>query len=132
MRLLVAGDSGDIVVGWLVKLVAGMAVVGVLVFDGVSLGVAELGVADQAAAASRAASREVAAGSTDQSAYDAAWQAVAGGSGRVELPVEQFSVAADGTVTLGVRRTAPTLVLHHVPRSERWLTVSATSVHTPG
>lgn len=127
-----ARDAGDIVVGWLVKLVASMAVVGVLLFDGVSVGVAELDVADTAAAAARVASREVVAGSSDQAAYDAAWREVAGGRAAVELPVEGFSAAADGTVTVTVERTVSTLVLHHVPGSERWLTVSATDVHTPG
>lgn len=130
MRLPVAGDSGDIVVGWLVKLVASLGVVGVLVFDGVSLGVAELEVVDQAADASRTASQEIMAGATNQRAYDAAWHEVAAGRPGVEVPVGGFGVAPDGTVTVTVQRTVPTLVLHHVPGSERWLTASATSVHT--
>ena len=130
MRLLPSGDSGDIVVGWLVKLVASLSVVGVLVFDGVSLGVAHLEVMDQAADASRVASRELVGGATDQAAYDAAWQEVVAGRTTVELPVEAFAAAPDGTVSLTVQRTVPTLVLRHVPRSERWLTVRATSLHT--
>lgn len=132
MRLLPSGDSGDIVVGWLVKLVASLAVVGVLAFDGISLGVAHLEVMDQAADASRVASSTLTGGGTDQAAYDAAWQEVAAGSSTVQLPVETFVTAPDGTATVTVQRTVPTLVLHRVPRSTSWLTVRATSVHTPG
>lgn len=132
MRPFPAGDTGDIVIGWLTKLVAVFAVVGVLVFDGASLGVAELGVADQAAAASRVASAELVTGGTPQDAYDAAWASVDGRSGDVDLPVEAFVVASDRTVTLTVERTVPTLVLHRVPRSDSWLTVDATSTHRPG
>ena len=130
MRPVVAGDTGDIVVGWLVKLVASLAVVGVLVFDGVSLAVAHLDVIDQAADASRIASAEVVAGHSAQDAYDAAWTEVVSGHTGVDMPVGAFAAAPDGTVTVTVRRSVPTLVLQHVPRSEGWLTVSATSVHT--
>jgi len=108
------------------------AVVGVLVFDGASLGVAELGVADQAAAASRAASAELVTGGTPQDAYDAAWANIDVGSGDIDLPVAGFVVASDHTVTLTVERTVSTLVLHRVPGSDSWLTVSTTSTHRPG
>jgi len=132
MRPFPAGDTGDIVVGWLTKLVAVFAVVGVLVFDGASLGVAELGVTDQAAAASRAASAELVTGGTPQDAYDAARASIDVGSGHVDLPVAGFVIAADRTVTLTVQRSVPTLVLHRVPGSDSWLTVSATSTHRTG
>ena len=132
MRLPPAGDTGDIVVGWLVRLVASLAVVGVLVFDGVSLGVARLDVADDAASGSRAASRAVESGATTQAAYDAAWRAVVEDRVGVDLPVAGFAVGADGTATVTVERSVPTLVLQYVPGSDDWLTVSATSTHTPG
>ena len=88
--------------------------------------------ADQAAAASRAASAELMTGGTPQDAYDAAWASIDVGSGDIDLPVGGFVVASDGTVTLTVERTVPTLVLHRVPGSDRWLTVSGTSTHRPG
>jgi len=132
MRPFAAGDTGGVVVGWLAKIVAAFAVVGVLVFDGASLGVAELGVADQAAAASRAASAELVSGGTPQDAYDAAWANIDVGSDDLSLPVARFVVASDRTVTLTVERTVPTLVLHRVPGSDSWLTVSATSTHRSG
>lgn len=127
-----ATDRGSIVVGWLVKLVAFFAVVGVLVFDGVSLGIAQLAVTDSAAAAARAASLELSTGSTAQRAYEAALATSAQQDVTDQVPVEQFLVGADGSVTLTVRRTAPTLVLHHVPGSESWLVSSATASHVAG
>jgi hypothetical protein len=51
MRILGATDAGNIVVGWLAKLVVVFSVLGVLAFDGVSMGIAELAVTDSAAAA---------------------------------------------------------------------------------
>jgi len=49
-------DVGDIVVGWLVRVVASVAVVGVLLFDAVSIAAAKMSVTDQASMAARAAS----------------------------------------------------------------------------
>ena len=74
--------------------------------------------------------RIVVAGHSAQDAYDAAWSEVVAGRTGADMPVEGFAAAPDGTVTVTVRRSVPTLVLRHVPRSEGWLTVSATSVHT--
>ncbi len=125
-------DAGDVVLGWLVRLVATFAVIGVLAFDGISLGVASLGVQDDAAAAARAASLAVEPGRVDrQAVYDAAWSEVVQGQPAVDIPVDGFSVGPDGTVTVTVERTVATLVLHHLPRSERWLTVSATATRAP-
>lgn len=127
-----AGDAGDVVVGWLVKLVAVFSVVGVLAFDGVSLGAAELAVTDTAVAAARAAGLELGSGATAQQAYDAAQAAASEDDGLNEVPVEDFVVAADKSVTLLVRRTAPTMVLHHIPGSDGWLVAEATASHTAG
>ena len=132
MRPLPAGDTGGIVVGWLAKLVALFAVLGVLVFDGASLGVAELGVTDQAAGASRAASAELVAGGTPQNAYDAAVGTIDMSADDVDVPATGFAVAADRSVTVTVVRTVSTLVLHRIPGSDRWLTVDAVSTAGPG
>ncbi len=127
-----AGDAGDVVVGWLVKLVAVFSVVGVLAFDGVSVGAAELAVTDTAVAAARAAGLELGSGATAQQAYDAAQSAASEDDGLNEVPVEDFVVAADMSVSLLVRRTAPTMVLHHIPGSDAWLVAEATASHTAG
>lgn len=55
---------------------------------------------------------------------------VAGGPSSAFQSVTRLSAEVVGSMT--VERTVPTLVLHHVPGSERWLTVSVTVVHTAG
>lgn len=125
-------DAGDIVVGWLVKLVVVLSVAGVLVFDGVSFGVAELAVTDTAVKAARAASDDLMAGRTPQQAFVTATDVAVTDHGFNEVPAEDFAVTRTGDVTVTVVRTTPTLVLHWIPRSERWLVADATATRTAG
>jgi|GEM_PF-4131224 len=127
-----ARDAGGVVVGWLVRLVAVFAVVGVLAFDGVSLGAAELSVTDTAAAAARAAAAELRGGATAQQAYLAAQQEAVHDDGLNDVPAAQFLVGADRSVSLLVRRTPPTMVLHRIPGSDAWLMAEATATHAAG
>lgn len=127
-----ADDTGGIVVGWLVKLVAVFAVVGVLAFDGVSVGAAELTVTDTAVAAARAAGVELSTGATAQQAYLAAYDAAVQDDALNEVPAESFLVGADRSVSLLVRRTPPTMVLHHIPRSDGWLVAEAYATRAAG
>jgi hypothetical protein len=126
-----AADRGDIVIGWLVRLVVVLAVVGVLAFDGLSIGVARLAVTDSAAGAAREAGQELAAGAAPQAAYLTAVEAAVTDDAYNEVPAGSFVARRDGSVTLTVVRDTPTLVLHHVPRSERWLTVRSTASWSP-
>jgi hypothetical protein len=127
-----AGDDGNIVVGWLVKVVVVFSVLGVLAFDGVSIGTAELAVTDSAHAAARAASQELVAGGSPQQAYQAAYAAAVQDDEINELPADEFLVGPDRAVTLTVARTTPTLVLHHIPGSEEWLVAEATATYEVG
>lgn len=51
------GDRGDIVLSWLTKLVLVMAVLGVIGFDAISMGVGRLQAEERAGEAARAAVR---------------------------------------------------------------------------
>lgn len=124
-------DRGDIVLGWLVRLVAVFAVVGVLGFDGISLGVARFAVADTASSAALAAGRQRMTTTVPQDAYDAAYDAAFADNGLNEIPPADFGLGSDGSVTLTVVREVPTLVLHHVPGSEKWLRTSSTATWSP-
>lgn len=124
-----SADRGDIVIGWLVKIVAVAALVGVLGFDGVSLGIAKLAVADTAATAAREANGALVDGATTQQAYNAAYEVTIEGASTDRLPADKFMVGPGRTVTLTVERTSPTLVLHYIPRSESWLVADATASH---
>jgi hypothetical protein len=109
----VTSDHGGIVLGWLTKLVAVLAVTALVGFDLVSLGATRLRAEDHAQAAARAAA-EVWTSPTDlQAAYDAALAEVLPNGDRIDPT--GFSVAPDGTVTLTLSTTAPTLLVRRVP-----------------
>lgn len=132
MRTVGTGDAGEIVTGWITRLVVGFAVAGVLAYDGLALGVANLTVTDTAAAAVRAASNEHAMTRNAQASYEQAVVTATEDDVTNEVPVDTFSVAPDGTVRLTVRREVPTLVLHHIPRSESWLVAEAAAARSAG
>jgi hypothetical protein len=114
-------DSGSIVVGWLGRLVALFALLGVLAYDGVSLMAANFGAADDAAVAASAAADTYRLHSNVQEAYDAAVAAVAGKGDKVET--KTFQIAADGKVTLTIDRSPSTLWMHRVGPLKKWTLV---------
>lgn len=122
-------DRGDIVLGWLTRLTVGMAVLGLIGFDAIALGMGRFAVEDTAQQAARAAVQSYAASSDIQRAYEAAL-AEADGVEETIAPTG-FSVAPDGAVTLTVDRTSPTLVIEKVPQIRSWATSSATVTGRP-
>ena len=119
MRLLAAaltragGDRGDIVVGWLTRIVVVLAVVGVAAFDGLSVAAGAVGTADDADNAAIAARDAWEQGHDVQKAYDAAVESLSDKPGDTVLP-DSFAIDDKGTVTLKVRRTVTTLVMHSI------------------
>lgn len=123
-------DSGSIVLGWLTKLTVSLSLVGLVVFDGISLVSANFTAADRASAAARVASDACQSSKGNvQKAYDAAY-GVALENGDV-VDTEGFSCLADGTVTLSYRREAATLVMEKVGPLRRFTTVTATGTARP-
>lgn len=123
-------DTGSIVLGWLTKLTVSLSLVGLVVFDGISLVSANFTAADRASAAARVASDACQASKGNvQKAYDAAY-GVALENGDV-VDTEGFSCLADGTVTLSYRREAATLVMEKVGPLRRFTTVTATGTGRP-
>lgn len=129
----VHGDRGDIVLGWLTKLVVVLALFGVLAFDLVALGVGRLKAEDRAAAAARAAVSSWSSSKDVQAAYEAALAQVAEDGGALEDTIDPstFTVAPDGTVTLTLEHTATTLVVEKVSPARRWATSSVTTTARP-
>lgn len=122
-------DRGDIVLGWLTRLVLGLAVVGLIGFDLVSLGATRFQAEDHAQSAARAAA-EVYRGPSDlQAAYDAAVGEVLEHGDTIDPTT--FAVAPDRTVTLTLRRAAPTLLLEKVPPLRPWADVRRTVTGSP-
>jgi hypothetical protein len=109
---LARGDSGSVVLGWLTKLAIVFAIVGVALFDSISIGAARLGATDDASTAADAASAEYRSSHNVQGAYQAAVESLPSSS--EFLPPRQFTVQPDGTVNLVLRRTTTTLVAHRI------------------
>jgi hypothetical protein len=116
-------ERGDIILGWLTRIVVSMAVVGVVGFDGLSIGVAHVSAADDANSAARSASEAWLDTHTAQAALAAA-QSTAAEHQETVLPAS-MRIAADGTVQLEIERSATTLIVRHVHALRSWTTVTA-------
>ena len=117
-------DRGDIVLGWLTKLVVSLAVLGVIGFDLISLGSTRFQAEDHAQTAVRAASEVQRSNGNLQAAYDAAVASVAEHGDTIDP--QTFTVAPDGTVTLTLRRTAPTMIVEKIAPLRDWAVVDST------
>jgi hypothetical protein len=105
-------DLGGLVVGWLVKLAAFLAVVGVFGFDGIAVLTARLGASDDADQAASVAATEYRTSHNVQAAYNAAVASLPQSS--ESIPASTFVVQSDGTVDLVVDRQVQTLVLYRI------------------
>lgn len=118
------GDRGDIVLGWLTKLVVALSVLGVLGFDLISLGTARFQAEDHAQAAVRAANDSWKSAPDLQRAYDAALAEVAQHGDTIDP--QTFAVEPDGGITLTLHRTARTIVVEKVGPARDWAEVDVT------
>lgn len=126
---LACRDRGSIVIGWLTKLVVAIAIVGLALFDTLSIGAARLGASDDANTAAEAASADYRANHNVQSAYQAAIETLPSDS--ETIPPRQFVVQTDGTVTLVLHRTTTTLVAHRIGPLKKYASVTVHAVATP-
>jgi type II secretory pathway pseudopilin PulG len=113
----VSGDRGDVVLGWLTKLVVILGLLGLVAFDGISLAQARFQAADHATTAASAAADDYKSNHDLQKAYNAALATV---TGTDTIETKTFQVATDGTVTLRLHHEATTLVLNHVGPLKHW------------
>ena len=118
------GDRGGVVLGWLIKLVVTLAVVGVLLFDAASMARGAFQVDDHAQQAARAAMQDFEQGKDVQRAYDAAVTEVLADGDTVEAST--FSVDTDGGVSLTLTREVPTMLMEKVPPLRRFTTLTRT------
>jgi hypothetical protein len=122
-------DEGSIVVGWMTKLAAAAAIIGVMGFDAISIGVGHLTTTDDAGKAAQAASQAYQSHHDIQAAYTAA----AGVLGPHEqLSTKGFVILPDGTATVTVVNTVKTLLLERTKQTKSWavVTVSSTGKYT--
>lgn len=112
---MVRNDRGDIVMGWLTRLAVALAVVAVLGFDAVQVGLANVQLQDQANDAA-AAARDAYAGHHDiNDALIAATSSARGENADDVLVPGSLVVAHDGSVTLTLTRPIHTVVAHYLP-----------------
>jgi hypothetical protein len=112
---MVRSDRGDIVLGWLTKVVVVLAVVALLGFDGVQVGLSTVQLQDQANDAATAA-RDTYAQHHDVAAALRAAQDSARTENSEDVVVPGgFVVARDGSVTVQLTRPIHTVVAHYLP-----------------
>jgi hypothetical protein len=124
-------DRGGIVVGWLVRLCLSLGAVGLVAFDGISVGVTRMAATDDAAAAAAAASAAWSQTRRTERAYAAAVEVARAGDPASQVPRDSFRIAPDGAVHLVVVRRARTIVVEQVTAVRDWALVEAAGSATP-
>jgi hypothetical protein len=107
-------ERGDIVLGWITKLLVGFTLAGVVLFDAMSVGVTMSSVADQGSNAASQASDTWSTTKNLQKAYLAAQAAASESNALNVIDPKTFTVDPDGTIHLTISRTATTLVLYRI------------------
>lgn len=114
-------DRGSVVIGWLVRLVAVLALVSVSAFDAISVGAAHVSGADDANSAALAAADTWRDTHNVNSALDSA--RAAAGANETVLSAG-FVIQPDGTVHLVMKKTATTLVMSHIGPLKKYTVVT--------
>ncbi len=132
IRQVGPSDRGDVVLGWLTRLTVVLALVGLVGFDLVSVGVGRLQAEDRAQGAAREAVRAYADTADVQRAYEAALADLDGVDAVADtIAPATFVVSSDGSVTLTLTHTATTLVLDRIGPARQWATSTATVTRAP-
>lgn len=117
------GDRGDVILGWFTKIALVFVLFGLVIFDGVSVGVAKVNIQDTANDAATEAADMYAQTHDAREAYKAA-ASYASLHDATVLP-KSFAVARDGTVTLRVEKDATTLLIYRTKTTKKWAHVAA-------
>lgn len=117
-------ERGSIIMGWLVKIAAVIAIVGVIGFDLMAVATTKMSAADNATNAARIGAEAWHDSRGDvQAAYRAALAYAEEKGGAID-PAD-FVVEANGTVRVKVSKTATTMVFYRVGASKKWTNVVA-------
>ncbi|MGN6522461.1 MAG: hypothetical protein ACTHMZ_04525 [Actinomycetes bacterium] len=120
-------DRGDIVLGWLTRLVVVLGALGIVGFDVISVAATQFTVADTASSAAVAARDDWQAHHDVQSAYDKARATAAEDNAQNKVPAASFMVLPSGQVELQVDRDASTILFGHLPVLKDWVHRTATN-----
>ncbi len=120
-------ERGDIVLGWLTKVVVVLAVLGVCAYDGLSIVATKFSLADDGQSAAIAASTAW-MHSKDVAQALAAAQASASSSNVLDTVIPtSLVIDPDGTVHLSLQREATTVLLTKIGPLRHWATVTVTA-----
>jgi hypothetical protein len=123
-------DRGDVVVGWLTKLMVIITLVGLILIDGVSVIKAHYGASGDADIAASRASTAYALRHNSADAYAAAVEFAVDNDELIDR--HQFHVnGKTGTVTLTLTRTADTVVLDRIAPLRRFGVASGSGAAGP-
>lgn len=122
-------DTGSIVIGWLVKVAVVIALVGVMAFDAIAVGSAHMSASDDANSAASAAASDYWNTHNAKSALSAAADAIT--SPNEALVADSLRIAPDGSVTIVLRRTITTLVMHDIGPLKKYTVVTVTGEAPP-
>lgn len=120
MAATCASDRGDIVLGWLTKIVVVLAVAGLGLFDAISVASTAMTLSDQGSYAAREASEVWQQTGSVQQAYDAAVATATEQNPVNVVDPKTFRIDEDNTVRLQVSRTATTILLYRWGRTAEW------------
>jgi len=116
-------ERGDIVLGWLTRIVLLLAVAGVGLFDAISVGTTAINLSDQGSFAAREASEVWQTTGSMQQAYDAAVAYATEQDPDNVVSTKGFLIDADDTVHLTLRRKASSFLLYRWDRTAGWAEV---------
>ena len=123
-----AGERGDIVLGWLTKIVLVLGVAGLFLFDAISLGTTAMSLSDEGSYAARQASESWQTTGSLQEAYDAAVAAATELNPTNVVDTETFRIDEDNTVHLTVSRTATSILLYRWGKTAAWADIEREAV----
>jgi hypothetical protein len=107
-------ERGDILLGWITKLVVIFGLAGVVLFDAMSVGTTVSSVADQGSYAARQASETWNATKDPNKAFLTASTTASESNKHNVIDMKTFRIDPDGRVHLKISRTATTLVLYRI------------------
>jgi hypothetical protein len=116
------------ILGWFTRMTVALVVLAIVAFDGISILTAKVGVGDEAQSAAEAAAAAYQNDHTAQAILAAVQTEL---NDDDTLVPGSIKVSADGTVTLKIRRTAKSIVLHLWSTSARWDVVTAQASAKP-
>jgi hypothetical protein len=122
-------ERGDMVVGWLVRIVIILAVLAVIGYDAITTVQAQITVRDQASSAAVAGYDNYAWSHNVEAAYQAALaDAHSSNTADVIVPSD-FVVSSDGSVTLKMSRPVHTVFAHYLPIAAAKLAAASGAAH---